>query len=283
MAATIKPFDTQHGHAISNVLIIFEFATPLAPHAFADLKAGGSLHELLKEDLPRVIEKQQMMLNFAMGAERQMVAPPVSMPGVIGGISFASMRRDGEPALAVNIETGALYIDCGVYERWAKVADEVAHYLDILRPWLSSVATASLSLQYTDTFKVTFDDGQVAPLTELFNPDSRYLPSGIGQIDDAFHSHHGFFSSPNFGLDGKILTNINVNVNRVASNFDVNIVTLHKYLLSAALPFIEGSGEINTHIAPAFKYLHDESKAVFGNVITEAVKREINFDTRKSD
>jgi len=169
-----------------------------------------------------------------------------------------------------------------VYERWDKVAHEVAHYLEILKPWLANVKASSLSLQYTDTFKVTFDDGKVSPLTELFNKDSQYLPSGIDQINDAFHSHHGFFSEPNFGLEGKVLTNINANVNLTGSVFDVNVITLHKYQLSNALPFVDDENKLNSAIGPAYKYLHDESKAVFGNVITDAVKHLINFDSRKA-
>lgn len=133
-----------------------------------------------------------------------------------------------------------------------------------------------------DTFKVAFDDGKVKPLTDLFNKSSRYLPSGIDQIDDAFHSHHGFFSEPKFDLEGKILTNINANVNRIGSAFDVNVETLHKYQLSNALPFVEETDKLNSIIAPAYKYLHDESKAVFGDVITDDVKRLINFDSRKA-
>ncbi|MWV11175.1 TIGR04255 family protein [Pseudomonas sp. R-28-1W-6] len=283
MTALIKPFDAKHGHAISNVLFVFEFATPLAPHAFADLMVGGRLHEQLKERLPRVIEKQQMTLNFAFGAEHQMVSPPVPMPGMIGGISFARMREDGQPAIAVNIDANALSVVCGEYERWAKVADEVNHYLGILKPWLANVAAACLSLQYTDTFKVSFADGKAKPLTDLFNIDSRYLPSGIDKLDDAFHSHHGFFSAPKFELNGKILTNIDVNVNRVSSSFDVTVLTLHKYQLFTPLSLIDETGNVSESLAPAFKYLHDESKAVFGDVITNAAKELIHFDPKKSD
>lgn len=284
MAAIITPFDTTRGHSISNVLIVFDFGTPIAPHALTDLRVGGAFHERLKEGLPRVVEKKQMTLNLEMGPSPQVVTSPVHVAEMIGGISFSRVKPDGEPAFSVNIENNSIFIIYGEYDRWEGVSREISHYLDILSPWLRSfsLTASSLSLRYTDTFKVVFDDGGVMPLTDLFNRNSRYLPPNIGMIDEAFHSHHGFFSKPEFDLDGRILTNINANVNRAVSHFDVNIVTLHKYQLSRALPFIQESGELDPSIVPAFKYLHDQSKAVFGDVITEQAKDKIRFNSQIS-
>lgn len=273
MAVTIKPFDEKRGHAISNVLIVFEFAAPLPPHAFTDLRAGGKLHDSLKADLPRVVEQQQMMVKFSVGADRQMSTPPISHPGTIAGISFDRVRPDGEAAMSVNIQTDALLIVCGVYERWAKVSEEVAKYLDILTPWLLPISVSSLALQYTDAFKVGFGTQPVGPLTDLFNQESRYLPRGFADLNDAFHSHHGFFTTPEFDLAGKLLTNININVTNIASIFDVNIVTMHKYQLSDLLPLIVNETKINPIVGSAFQYLHDQSKADFGDLLTEQAKK----------
>ncbi|AZO85931.1 hypothetical protein BOO88_25885 [Stutzerimonas stutzeri] len=278
MAATIKPYNEEHGHAISNVLIVFEFAAPLLPHAFTDLRAGGKLHESLKAEMPRVIEQQQVMFNFNTSPDHQMFAPPIPQTGMIGGISFGRIQPNGEPAISVNIQANALMIICGEYERWAKVSQEVEKYLDILNPWLSDISVSSLSLQYTDTFKVTFGDSPAGPLTDLFSTESKYLPPSFAGLSDSFHSHHGFFSAPEFELGGKILTNINVNATETASKVDVNIVTLHKYMLSEMLPLIANDKEVNPAVKPALQYLHDQSKLVFGDLLTEPVKRLIKLE-----
>ncbi|MDY7567500.1 TIGR04255 family protein [Pseudomonas sp. RTC3] len=280
MAAMIKPFDEEHGHAISNVLIVFEFSAPLSPHVFTDLRAGGKLHESLKADLPRVVEQQQMTFNFNVGADHQMFAPPISQPGMIGGISFDRIKPNGEAAMSVNVQANALLIICGEYERWAKVSEEVGKYLDILNPLLSPISVSSLLLQYTDIFKVSYEAGQPCPLTDLFSSQSKYLPPSFANISDSFHSHHGFFTTPDFTLNGKLLTNINVNVTEAASVFDVNIVTMHKYMLSDMLPLIAQDSEINKIIKPVFQYLHDQSKLVFGDLLTDAAKRLIKFDSK---
>lgn len=273
MAATIKPFDAEHGHAINNVLLVFEFATALPPHAFNELRAGGKLHESLKAKLPRVVEQQQMMVKFNVGAGQQMPAQPISQPGTIAGISFDRIRPDGEPAMSVNIQTNALMIVCGEYERWAKVSEEATKYLDILAPWLEPLSVSSLVLQYTDEFKVSFGAQSIGPLTDLFNQESKYLPSSIAELNDAFHSHHGFFTVPNINPAGRLLTNINVNVTKLASSFDINIVTMHKYQLSDTLPIILESTELNPIVKQTFQYLHDKSKADFGNLLTKDAKK----------
>lgn len=282
MAATIKPNDEKNGHAISNVLILFEFAAPLPPQAFTDLRAGGALHDRLKDSLPRVVEQQQMMVKFNVGADHQMSAPPISQPGTIAGISFDRVKPNGEAAMSVNVQTNALLIVCGEYERWAKVSEEVEKYLDILTPWLLPISVSSLLLQYTDIFKVSFGAQPAKPLTDLFNRDSKYLPRGFADLNEAFHSHHGFFTTPQFGLAGKLLTNVNVNVTEIASGFDANIVTMHKYQLSNMLPFIVDGSEINPTIKPAFQYLHDQNKADFGDLLTEQAKSIIALDSIKS-
>lgn len=281
MAAIIKPFDEKNGHAINNVLIVFEFSAPLHPQAFERLRAGGDLHAALKDELPRFVEQQQMMLNFSVGPG-QPTPQGVSLPGVmgIGGVSFSRVRPDGEPAISINIETNALLIVCGVYERWAKISEEVQKYLAILTPWLSGIKTSSIVLQYLDKFKVTYEEQRLFPLDELLNRESIYIPSNFRSIAEAFHSHHGFFDRPKFKLPGKILVNVNLNVNAAGSSYDVDIATMHKYVLAEGMDLVAGSS-INPVIGETLQYLHDESKTVFGDLLTPHAKTLISLDSRQ--
>lgn len=285
MAATIKP----HGgkHAISNVLFLFEFSAPLAPHAFASLLEGTQLHDQLVGELPRVSKQQQMMLNIPQGAgvEQFFGAPfpspfggPFGPAGPISGIAFDRVKPNGEPALSVNIQSNALIIVCGEYVRWAGLWAEVRKYLSILTPWLGDTKFSALSLQYTDAFKVSFPRGEAQPLIELFRPQNKYLPPTFTSLTDAFHSHHGYFSRPEFGLRGKLLTNVNVNVTETASVFDVQITTVHKYQLFEMFnPVV--NGQLNDQMNDVFQYLHDQNKLVVGDMLTDQVKDMISFNT----
>ncbi|WP_054919683.1 TIGR04255 family protein [Pseudomonas sp. NBRC 111138] len=285
MAANIKP----HGgkHAISNVLFLFEFSAPLPPHAFASLLEGTHLHDQLVEKLPRVSKQQQMMLNIPQGQGiEQFIGTPFSHPfagafgpaGPISGIAFDRVKPNGEPALSVNIQTNALIIVCGEYVRWAELWAEVEKYLSILTPWLGEIEFSALSLQYTDAFKVTFPRGEAQPLTELFSPGNKFLPPTFTSLTDAFHSHHGFFTRPEFGLGGKLLTNVNVNVTETASVFDVQITTIHKYQLFEMFNPVVG-GLLNDQMNDVFQFLHDQNKLVVGDMLTDEVKAMISFNT----
>lgn len=282
MAATIKP---QGGkHAISNVMFLFEFSTPLPPHAFAGLLEGTPLHEQLVADLPRVSKQQQVTMQFPqnLGAENQFFVNPFAQafgpPGAIAGIAFDRVKPNGEPALSVNIQANMLVILCGEYERWAGLWAEVKKYLSILTPWLGASKFSALTLQYTDAFKVSFPRGEAQPLTELFSSSTRYLPPTFTDVKDAFHSHHGFFTQPTFGLGGKLLTNVNVNVTETASIFDVQITTAHKYQLFEMFSPVTDAGSLNPQMNDVFQYLHDENKVVVGDLLTEQVKEMISFN-----
>lgn len=285
MAATIKP----HGgkHAISNVLFLFEFSAPLPPQAFASLLEGTQLHDQLVEELPRVSKQQQMMLNIPQGpGVEQFFGAPFPIPfagpfgpaGPISGIAFDRVKPNGEPALSVNVQANALLIVCGEYVRWAGLWAEVRKYLSILTPWLGDTKFSALSLQYTDAFKVSFPRGEAQPLTELFSLGNKYLPPTFASLTDAFHSHHGYFSRPEFGLGGKLLTNVNVNVTETASVFDVQITTVHKYQLFEMFdPVVDG--QLNDQMNDVFQYLHDQNKLVVGDMLTDQVKDMISFNT----
>lgn len=287
MAAIIKPLGGQH--AISNVLFLFELSTPLPPHAFGGLLEGTQLHDQLVADLPRVSKQQQMVMNFPQGpgAENQFFgnpfAPPFGPSGAISGIAFDRVKPNGEPALSVNIQANMLMIVCGEYERWAGLWAEVNKYLSILTPWLGASKFSALSLQYTDAFKVSFPRGEAQPLTELFNPTTRFLPPSVASLKDAFHSHHGYFTQPTFGLGGKLLTNVNVNVTETASIFDVQITTVHKYQLSEMFSPVTDGGLLNPQMNDVFQYLHDENKVVVGDLLTEQVKEMISFNAHSAN
>lgn len=282
MSAIIKPYGDQH--AINNVLFVFEFAFPVPPHAFVDLRANGPYHRKFRESgLPRASEHQQLMLNISPGADGSAVPPQfLNQPGFISGATFDRIRPDGEPEFSINIQANALVIVCGEYVRWAGLWKKVIEYLSILAPWLNSIGAefSALCLQYVDTFYVSFSDGKKAPLTELFNAESEYLPKNFSQLSHAFHSHHGFFSFPPEKESGRLLTNINVNVSESVESFDVNIVCNHKLELSENKKFVDEYMTTNKVAATVFQFLHDQNKEVIGDLLTESVKNRISFDSK---
>jgi uncharacterized protein (TIGR04255 family) len=278
MSAKIKPFSDKH--AIKSVLFILEFATPLQPSAFTDLRVGGKLHEQLKAELPRVAEQQQMTINLAAGVDQTFFAPPAAQPSAISGIAFDKLLPNGDAELGLNIQSQALFIVCGKYVRWDDVWAQTKNYLQLLSGWMNDhVKISGMALQYIDAFTVSFPRGEKGPLTDLFSSATKYIPSNINELTDAFHSHHGFFSKPDVDIPARLLTNINVNVVEVAFSYDVQIQTLHKLELEDVISAVD-DGEV---VERAFRFLHADNKSVVGDLLSGPVKEQISFDVGRKN
>lgn len=282
MKATIVPYNEERGHAIRNVLFVFEYAQPIEPHVFADFQPGTALHAQLKTILPKFGEQQQLVVNFPAGGNffNQSVPHPMMMSGV----TFEKFKVDGEIALALNIQANSLSIICGEYSRWAQVLAEVSSVLGIISDWLSKHVKASIfALQYLDEFKVTFEDGVFRPLVDLFDSASPYLTANFVNVAQEFHSHHGFFSDPTFDVPGRLLTNVNVNVTKVANFQNVQIQATHKYYAQANLDITEEGRELSSLLKGVFEYLHQENKEIIGSMLSSEVKEAISFSSRRHE
>ncbi|RMU64165.1 hypothetical protein ALP25_03746 [Pseudomonas syringae pv. syringae] len=279
MKAKIVPYNEKLGHAIRNVLFVFEFAQHVAPHAMLAFKPGEELHNALKSLLPKFTEQQQFLVNFS--NDNNFVHQGFPQPSQINGVTFEKFKEDGEPALGINVQGNFLSIVCGDYTRWEEVIAKVNSVIEIISSWLREHAVfANLTLQYLDEFKVSFD-GDFQPLTDLFVTGSPYLIANFENVSHEFHSHHGFFSDPAFSIAGRLLTNVNVNVVNIGREMNVQIQTTHKYQAAAHLTI--GEEGLKGLIGDAYEYLHQENKKIVGSMLTDEVKKMISFDARRSE
>lgn len=274
MPAKIIPFSDQH--AIRNVLFVIEFSRPVTAVELSELKPGMPLHDALKGALPKVTEQQQVVINLGPGVPG---FPNAAVPQELGGISFERMLPNGEPEIGLNIQAGSLSLICGKYSRWAEVLGKVEEILNLVSGWLGKhkVQASSFVLQYLDEFKVFFEGGQYGPLAELFKTTSPYITSNFANLDGAFHSHHGFFSSPDYEIPGRLLTNINVNVAELAGFLNAQVQTTHKYIAHEHIK-IAGEDGFSQTLKDAYEYLHQDNKKIMRSLLTEPVKAMISFD-----
>ncbi|WP_025858920.1 TIGR04255 family protein [Pseudomonas sp. CHM02] len=280
MKAKIVPYNEKLGHAIRNVLFVFEFAQHVVPQAMLAFKPGTDLHNSLKSLLPKYGEQQQFVVNFS--NDNSFVHQGFPQPSLATGVTFEKIKEDGEPALGLNIQGNMLSIVCGDYTRWEEVISKVNSVIEVIASWLREFAVfASLTLQYLDEFKVSFETGEFAPLTDLFVSGSPYLVPNFENVNRDFHSHHGFFSDPEFAIAGRLLTNVNVNVVNIGKDINVQIQTTHKYLAAAHLTI--GEEGLKGLIGDAYEYLHQENKKIVGSMLTSEVKKAISFDARRKE
>lgn len=279
MTTKIVPYNEDRGNAIRSVLFIFEFVEALPPHVMADFEPGGSLHVSLKGKLPKFAPQQQMVMTFApnMMAGTQQFQVPAHMTAC----TFERFDRKGDVALGLNIQPSLLTIACGDYTRWNQVHEQAIEILCILAPWLlhNGVKTHSFTLQYHDEFSVTFDNGGDRSLVELLNVDSPFITRNFATVQEEFHSHHGYFKKPECRIEGRLLNNINVNANFAGAGTVVQIQCVHKYHAANPISVIDQDGAFSKDLDNAFEYLHQENKQIVGALLTEPVKKLINFDS----
>jgi uncharacterized protein (TIGR04255 family) len=282
MKAKIVPFNEERGHAVRNVLFVVEYVAPLPLHAFAEFQPGSALHSALKKVLPKFGEQQQLIVNFP--GDSNFINQSFPQPGLLNGVTFEKIKPDGEAELGLNIQGNNLFIVCGDYTRWLDVVARVNSVIGIISAWLNQyVVISNFTLQYIDEFKVSFDDNIFRPLTDLFVTDAPYLVTNFKNLQQEFHSHHGFFSDPDFEIAGRLLTNVNVNVSAVKNYQNVQIQTTHKYQSFAHLKLVEQTGELTQLMSRAYEYLHQENKKVLGSMLTDEVKNLISFYTRNAE
>lgn len=282
MSAKIVPYNEDRGNAIRNVLFIFEFVEPVPPQAITDFEPGGAMHAPLKAMLPKYAPQQQVVMTF--GPNMAVGTQQFQMPTHITSCTFERFDRKGDVALGLNIQQNLLTIACGDYTRWEQVHGQAVEILGILSPWLqaNAVRTSSFTLQYHDEFNVSFDDGSDRSLVELLDPESPYVARNFANVQDEFHSHHGFFKKPECQIAGRLLNNINVNANLSGADTVVQIQCVHKYNAQAPISIIDRNGAFSSELGVAFEYLHQENKQIVGALLTAPVKTQIKFDSGRA-
>lgn len=270
----ITPYSEKH--AIKNVLFAFEFSNPLPPSILKELQAGDE-HDRLKKTLPKFQQLESISIELkepSPGTERVHVKD-------VGGFSFEALQPNGEMSWVINIQPHGFFVSCGEYQRWVPTWANAKMYLEILLPWvLKHTQIRVIALQYVDEFNVT-DNPLHAPLSELFDTNSKYVPGNIAELKGSFHSHHGFFVNIQEPAEHRKLCNINVSVvnSEDGESSTATIQTVHKFMMND--PII-GTADIllaeGGVISRTLDELHKDNKTVVGDLLTQEAKSKINFN-----
>lgn len=278
MTAKIEPYNDAIGNSIRNVLFIFQLASPVPAEAVFELRRG-EIHDRLKAKLPKAsLHKQQNMVVVEGGS--------LATEESVTGYKFERFGHRGDISLGLNVLSSQISIVCGEYTRWDAIRDSVEDVLKTLSAWIHQheIKVNGFTLQYLDEFKVTFEEGGSRTLQDLFNVDSPYLVRNIAALDQEFHSHHGYFKNPEFGIEGRLLNNVNVGANRSidGDSTTVQLQMIHRYDAKAVLELVDNEGGLSPLLAGAFEYLHQENKQILGSLLTESVKELIKLDSRRT-
>ena len=176
-------------HAIERVSIGIQFVEPLNE---TDFKTIRELASTFKDDLPRQVEIQGMMVSFGPPGR----SPDPSFPG---GFLLQDMERDGSISSELRVETASMTYGTDTYNRWQDVWSKAKKYFNILIPqFLSYSKIVSINLTYVDKFVWDGEISECQPSLLLRN-NSEYICSHVYNSGELWHTHTGKF----VGVEGK--------------------------------------------------------------------------------
>jgi uncharacterized protein (TIGR04255 family) len=261
-------------HAIKSVSFGLEWQEPLQEDLLILLRA---LHAKVRDRLPRVTQREEIGFKLVISP-----APPIQDAPVkprLAGLTFDALQPYGDPAWSLAFERNFLAVNCHVYSRWNEIWPIA---MELLLPFVPVLARecgiAVIGLQYVDQFRATGPNGSFKA-EDLWREGSPLLPAHVFQLEDLWHSHHGYFENLTEPTAHRRLNNIDVDVVKADQERLIQITTAHRAFLdqratdeSVLIKDGEG-GQLHHHMSE----LHQTNKRILRKILNDAVCDQINL------
>lgn len=259
----------QTDNAIKVFALAFEFAEHIQEHIVREsIKIHQNDQELQKE-LPRTQLHDSVTLQ--MGNSEN----PISKTGV-NGVTFDCLTPRGDQEWAIVIRRDAFIVTCSQYTRWTEFYSRANKYFIKLLPALGNTKVRSLGIECVDEFDILQPENPDWK-NQLFKLESNFLPRNIFDLNDSWHSFHGFFEkSGNKSIKSKILNNVDVNYNyQPETKSLLNIKGRHTTHLEEAQDM---KSLIETDLSSDFFNIsHDKNKDVMRCLLSNEMLKEISL------
>lgn len=269
-------------NAITSVVFAIELDGQLDGETLSDLTA---LHAKLKNELPRRRESRSLVLQVdaTIGLAGQ-GASQIGMPGEVSGITFDSVKKDGQTEWAISANKGALLCVCASYTRWSLVWPRAWAFLSEFGRTIGGRArVAAVGLQFTDEFVAEVPPNEFRA-GSVFNAASRHLVAAATEKPGLWHVHFGFFGP---AFDSEIARQLNVvNVDVVGESdvitrdtTRVKVTSNHRTVLSSAASLEQWLGVAHNSgdVGRAMEAMHATNKDVLRDLLNEAVCKSIDL------
>ncbi|MCT7953249.1 TIGR04255 family protein [Ancylothrix sp. C2] len=264
-------------HAIVEMVLFFEFL----PNFSASIERLLPLRSELTDDFPssNLIE----VVEYTISAQGLEPPQPTTTPLKIGGIELRRFKPDGSLEWLIRVTPKSISIHCLEYTRWRFVWEKVNGYVGKIAEKLAGteVSIASIGLKYVDQF-VFHGELNDYDASLLLRRESSLLHSRAFTSKAQWHCHTGWFEEAP-GL-GQILSQMNID--SAISNVDGvsrNIVMIdHTFTRRTQI-----EGDLMLYILPEkigeearsklAEWMHDASKKLFNDLLTDSVRNRINL------
>ncbi len=266
--SSVKP--CKMDNAIKVAAFVFEFVKPLDKTVIENAIKLHNDDEVFKKELPKVTSHNAITIQIIDGVQK-------ASNNELSGVSFERFNSSGEHEWSIGLIKESINISCYEYTRWNEVWPKVKEYFNRMEPILSAHDVSLVGIEYLDEFIINQKDADWEK--ELFNTDSKYIPNHIFELNDFWHSHHGYFSNNIKSVLGdKTLNNVNIGyfIEENVTN-KVHIRTQHKYMITQAdtkitKDFIMSEAEniINSN--------HEVNKEILINLLSTEMLKSIQLE-----
>lgn len=251
-------------HAIEVVAFELTFAEPLSRDALTSVDAASrEFDELLPAREPMRVGLIKMGDGGVSFEDRNSA-----------GFQYSFVAPNGVAIRHMRIDEQSIRIERRDYSRWAQIQK---WSMAVLAPILSSVLEATrithIGLHYSDAFEQ--ETGVVADPNALFNRDTTLIAPRIFDSTGSWHSHAGYFDTPNNAALDNILERFQVNVT-AGDNARVVITSSHIGLSSDGLGAVL-LDQNKKLLVDLFDLLHERNKALLSSLLSSNAQQQISL------
>ena len=265
--ATLAFEPCNENHAITEAVFAVVGLQGFTPDDRSSVKAAHS--KKWQALLPSL--QEEGVLNIAVAAPDAALPPPPIAP-----LAFARFRADGELEWRLLLTQDALVVNCCSYTSWKEV-------WTVVRGLFADVAGAlhsreqkmrAVSLEYVDLFR-SVDNDHYDAQDLLQKSDS--VPPGIFARGPVWHLHQGWFEDAKSPASGQILRRMHISSTVESNRPQVRFDTSHRFDLQDAPDLQSLFAEPGTLVDSLFGCLHQSSKALLADFLTEEMAQRIDL------
>jgi len=192
----VRPFN--RNNAIKIAAIAIEFSDVFKE---SDYQNAISLYHKDKELVTELPRKQlQEAVTF------QVNSPQAFQNQALGGVIFDRLAPNGLQEWAITMRHNSFIITCSEYSRWDEIWLKAKSFIEKFTIIIKDMNVSAAGIEYVDEFYINEEDPTWKEF--LFKTNNKYLPSNINELNDLWHSHHGYFSNEGYLNELRTLTKI---------------------------------------------------------------------------
>lgn len=261
-----------NNNAIKIATFALEFGKPIDKNVVKQFITACENDTYISKHFPQHEKHRSMNFDAATGDSSQWVS----------GASFNRLTEKAELDWGFAVSPETFIVSCGSYTRWDEVFSEAMYlFKTVLNLFAVNQSAVVVALEYVDEFIIP-NDSDTSWKSELFNINSNYLPRNVYDIDDSWHSHHGFFVDNESQDVDKMLNNIELTYVKGECSKGVNgivqVLTSHKSRLLNPLELDQAL--IDSVVSEIIEASHLCNKEIMRDFLSDLMCNEINLEAK---